>query len=250
MGIQCFMLMVGMTGSLGGEPGGREQGVGVETLTRIEAQLQEDAARINNLEKKNEKLVRIIEELKETQDTKGEDRDRSTKIDKDIIERVEDLERDTIRIDGELASLETKTKKLAVCGSADVKIPEGIITYNQIVAEVNELGGQPLDISSGKFTAPVTGVYEVSAAVEYCGNSGDGSHQHVDLYMNDNYLERIMYQEKYDSGYMQTPCSGFRYVELNEGDNLYLRYYRTISSGYYAEIDGLKFCISLYSTTE
>merc|ERR1719244_2457450 len=198
--IQCFMLIAGTTGSLGGEPGGGEEGVGVELLTRIEAQLQEDAARINNLEKKNEKLVKIIEELKETQDTKGEDGHRSNKqfqeVDKDIIQRVEELERDTIRIDGELASLETKTKKLAVCGSADVKIPEGIITYSSIVAEANELGGKPLDISSGKITAPVTGLYEVSAAVEYCGASGDGSHQHVYLWINNNELERFMDQQQ------------------------------------------------------
>merc|ERR1712168_1736833 len=54
-----------------------------------------------------------------------------------------------------------QTKKLAVCGYQDKWDTDGaVITYDSIVAEVNEFGGEPLDISSGKFTAPVTGPYE------------------------------------------------------------------------------------------
>jgi len=149
-------------------------------------------------------------------------------------------ELDTIKSDVDAI----ETKKLAVCGYQDVV--DVVITYDSIVAEVNEFGGKPLDISSGKFTAPVTGLYEVSAAAERCYVPGDGADQYVDLYMNDNdrRLERFMNQYKLDSGGMATPCSGFRYVQLDEGDNLYLKY------GGGSAILGLKFCITLYTTTE
>merc|ERR1711962_1196927 len=120
MYLTVLILIVGTAGSLGGELGQGEDGVGVEILRRIEAQLQDAAARINNLEEKNaedevtieklEKKMKLLEETCLTQDDiKG---DRSTKqfqeIDKNIIERVEELEGDIIRIDGELASMETK----------------------------------------------------------------------------------------------------------------------------------------------
>merc|ERR1712180_97213 len=97
--IQCFILIVGTTGSLGGEPGGGGDGVG-EILNRIEVQLQEDAARINNLEKKSaedkvtiEKLEKIIEELKETQDADECCRAGNTKtIEEDVHRNTEHIE--------------------------------------------------------------------------------------------------------------------------------------------------------------
>jgi len=253
MYLTVLILIVGTAGSLGGELGQGEDGVGVEILKRIEAQLQDAAARINNLEEKNaedevtieklEKKMKLLEETCLTQDTKGEDGDRSTKqfqeIDKDILERVEELEGDIIRIDGELASLETK--KLAVCGYQSEWSTIGFITYDKIVAEVNEFNGVALDISSGKFTAPVTGLYEVSGAALDCGVSGDEVYQFVYLMVNNKEEEAFMFQQKFDSGLLGASCSGFRYVHLTAGDDLYLKYENNGD----AYLVGLKYCVQL-----
>jgi len=136
-----------------------------------------------------------------------------------------------------------KTKKLAVCGyQYNWDTDDGVITYDSVIAEVNEFDGVALDIESGNFTAPVTGLYEVSAAAQYCRVYGDSAYQYVDLMINNDKEDDFMFQRKLDSGSMWTPCSGFRYVKLDEGDNLYLKYSR---DGGTAFIRGLKFCVQL-----
>merc|ERR1712142_937435 len=221
-------------------------GGNITDLAEAETVLEEEVARIDdNVDTLNATVVEVSER------------------EENIQEDVEGLEGDVIRLEVDVSkvsrSLElledkvenlnvTTTKKLAVCGYQEYywNTDAAVITYDSIVAEVNEFGGKPLDISSGKFTAPITGLYEVSAAAERCYVPGDGADQYVDLYMNDNdrRLERFMNQYKLDSGGMATPCSGFRYVQLDEGDNLYLKY------GGGSAILGLKFCITLYTTTE
>jgi len=188
------------------------------------------------------RLWKRVKQLEEEMDTVGSELDTVESNVNNLGSELDTVESELDTIKSDVDAIETK--KLAVCGYQDVV--DVVITYDSIVAEVNEFGGKPLDISSGKFTAPVTGLYEVSAAAERCYVPGDGADQYVDLYMNDNdrRLERFMNQYKLDSGGMATPCSGFRYVQLDEGDNLYLKY------GGGSAILGLKFCITLYTTTE
>jgi len=188
------------------------------------------------------RLWKRVKQLEEEMDTVGSELDTVESNVNNLGSELDTVESELDTIKSDVDAIETK--KLAVCGYQDVV--DVVVTYDSIVAEVNEFGGKPLDISSGKFTAPVTGLYEVSAAAERCYVPGDGADQYVDLYMNDNdrRLERFMNQYKLDSGGMATPCSGFRYVQLDEGDNLYLKY------GGGTAILGLKFCITLYTTTE
>jgi len=186
------------------------------------------------------RLWKRVKQLEEEMDTVGSELDTVESNVNNLGSELDTVESELDTIKSDVDAIETK--KLAVCGYQDVV--DVVVTYDSIVAEVNEFGGKPLDISSGKFTAPVTGLYEVSAAAEYCFADGDGAYQEVDLMMNNNFLDRFMYQYKSDSGTISTPCSGFRYVELDEGDIFYLE-----SSGDTWMI-GLKFCITLYTTTE
>merc|ERR1719244_626251 len=141
------------------------------------------------------------------------------------------------------ASQTNQTKKLAVCGYQQFWSFNGVITYDHTVAEANDFGVAALDKKSGKFTAPVTGLYEVSAAAKDCYVGGDAVSQVIYLMIN-NYVkdDDFMNQKKYGSGVMYSPCSGFRYVQLTAGGNLYLKYGR---SGF-ANVRGLKFCVALF----
>jgi len=87
----------------------------------------------------------------------------------------------------------------------------------------------------------------VSAAARDCRVEGDGVSHYVYLMTDNHEEETLMHQHKYDSGKMETPCTGFRYVQLEEGDNLYLKYYTPSGN---TGMHGLKFCVSLYTTTE
>merc|ERR1719244_1063874 len=87
------------------------------------------------------------------------------------------------------ASQTNQTEKLAVCGYQQFWSFNGVITYDHMVAEANDFGVAALDIKSGKFTAPVTGLYEVSAAAYDCYVAiGDAVSQQVYLLIN-NYVK-------------------------------------------------------------
>merc|ERR1712107_318499 len=141
--------------------------------------------------------------------------------------------------------LETKVKKTAVCGyRIGWYKNDAVITYDSVVAQVNEFSDvSSLDKGSGIFNAPVTGLYEVSAAGR-CRLFGD-SLQRVELMSNNTEIDYdFLYQYKEDQSRMSTPRSGFRYVPLEEGDNLYLKYTMRGETGD-ASIEGLKFCVAL-----
>jgi len=169
-----------------------------------------------------------------------------TRIDEKVGGLEQEIDRDVTRIQNKVGTIETKVKKLAVCGfrekwEKDMKV----ITYENIVEEVSEFGKGTLDKNSGQFTAPVTGLYEVSAAARYCMVRGNNEYQTVYLMKANHKIDQLMYQGKSDDGLMWTPCSGFRYVHLDKGDTLYLDY-RKSSANAGAVILGLKYCVALF----
>jgi len=177
---------------------------------------------------------------------KGSLESKVTRIDEKVGSLEQEVERDVTRIENKVGSIETKVKKLAVCGFTEKwEKNNKVITYENIVEEVSEFGKGTLDKSSGQFTAPVTGLYEVSAAARYCFVSGNNEYQTVYLMRGSNNIDTLMYQGKSDDGRMWTPCSGFRYVHLDKGDTLYISF-RKSSANAQSWILGLKYCVALF----
>merc|ERR1712180_3925 len=146
---------------------------------------------------------------------------------------------------------ETKSKKIAVCGYTNYwqwhDIRNDVIQYDSLVAEVNEFNSGSLT-TDGYFTAPVTGLYEVSAAGNCGVNSGVSLGQSLSLWSNNKAIEPYFMGQSHSGAYfLMTPCSGFRYVHLEEGDNLYLQYTgsHNESIGEIAFMVHFKFCVSI-----
>jgi len=97
-----------------------------------------------------------------------------------------------------------------------------------------------LNINDGKFTAPVTGMYEVSAAGA-CMITGPDFRHHADL-MSDGEVTDLYFLFQHGTAFLNMSCSAFRYIYLRKDQTLYLKYH-TNDKG--STIWKLKFCISL-----
>jgi len=172
-------------------------------------------------------------------------------LNKDVMDRVKQLAGDVNKLDGQIQKKQAGDKKLAICANHqhwwDSVQYDAIVTYDDIVAAVNDFGGgSPLNHNTGIFTAPVTGMYAVSAAGRVCHTAGGGAYQTLDLVHNNEVAEYLFEQKKWDEGKLRTPCSGFRYINLVKGDTLYLMHHRDHRLP--SVIYGLKFCVTLFSS--
>jgi len=171
-------------------------------MSRVGRELENDVSRINNslqvLDKEVKSLNATTVDISKKESELVEDVSRINKrigvLDSEVekinvlpgvVDRVGQMEDD-------INNLESKAKKLVVCGYRKIIGANGAIRYNIAVPEVNEFGGVPLNKGNGKFTAPVTGLYEVSVAAINCYIDGIWAWQRVNLMVNDKEIERIM----------------------------------------------------------
>jgi len=170
-----------------------------------------------------------LEEYFEKVDEIEEELERLDQVEVVLLEKEEALEKsvdkNTKKLEKAIDELEhLHDKEIAVCSYRKeiYAYDNGTIYYDSILVEEGLNHG--MNITSGMFTAPAAGVYEVSAA-GVCHN--EFLEKAVYLMTGDGNLEDMYFLygrtgSRREEGF--TSCSGFRYVELEEGEDLYLYY--------------------------
>lgn len=124
------------------------------------------------------------------------------------------------------------------CGFQDSWTAQGEVTFDSILLSENEYPQGGLDITSGLYEAPVTGVYEVTVSGECASTQNMGCN--VDLYMQDELLDdNFLNSANTNGGPIVESVASSRLVRLIDYQLLFL------SSSGAGELRNLKFCVSL-----
>jgi len=145
----------------------------------------------------------------------------------------------------------TQMKKVAYCASSYLWNTVGDVSYNYMIAELNEYDKDVFSLD-GYFTAPVKGVYQVVASADYAKSETGGGYNLINMAINGVVVDSLSTSYIDVPNKIWDPFTGLRLVELEEGDVLHLVYDH--QSFYYAAelvlgLSNFKFCVSLYGET-
>merc|ERR1711872_33167 len=213
-------------------------------------------------------LLEMVEKLRrKTKKSVSENKQHIEDIKNEFQEKLE-------KMNNQLVSLETLTAKLedrgdmlkdeldditnanaALCAIGNIgNGPQGlsgpVIVYDTLYQETNG-ASCTLDISTGKFTAGRSGVYQISVNSPY-GKTKDNTYIFVYLRTSsgsyrDDHEAKIAYQSADGTSFLRTPLNAIRFISLQQGETAWLEYYcnaglTSTSCG----IHKIKFCVSLY----
>merc|ERR1711872_788561 len=174
-----------------------------------------------------------------------------------LLEMVEKLRRKTKKSVSENKQHidDIKNANAALCAIGNIgNGPQGlsgpVIVYDTLYQETNG-ASCTLDISTGKFTAGRSGVYQISVNSPY-GKTKDNTYIFVYLRTSsgsyqDDHEAKIAYQSADGTSFLRTPLNTIRFISLQQGETAWLEYYcnaglTSTSCG----IHKIKFCVSLY----
>merc|ERR1712168_110023 len=146
-------------------------------------------------------------------------------------------------LSAEVEKLKAKTKMMAVCVYRDYWQSRGVIFYDKVLTSVNEYHSGTSVTNDGKFKAPVTGKYEVSAS-GYCRVEATRHEDYVGvaLFKNQERADQFFLRlYRKDAGRVHASCTGISYMHLWKDDEVYLKQEHGKEG-----IMALKFCVSLY----
>merc|ERR1712126_99110 len=149
----------------------------------------------------------------------------------DIEERLEELEEHDDHEEGH-----GEEGHVAVCGYRGIVNSDGTVTYEDIVGENHDDEG--LNKDTGIFTAPEKGAYTVSASGS-C-EAGAGASSRIDMYQDDEEIAGGFVTAITPDADLEWSCSGYRNVDLEEGETLSLTFTRDSGS---PVIQDFYFCI-------
>jgi len=221
----------------------------------------------NKLEKMNNQLVSLKKKLQG--EFKGVQGDISN-----VKGDIANVQSDITSVQGDIVDMQRMTVKLedrgdmlkdeldditnanaALCaigniGNGNQGLSGPVIVYDTLYQETNGASCS-LDISTGKFTAGRSGVYQISVNSPY-GKTKDNTYIYVYLRTSsgsyqDDHEAKIAYQSGDGTSYLRTPLNAIRFISLQQGETVWLEYYcnaglTSTSCG----IHKIKFCVSLY----
>jgi len=219
----------------------------------IEAEIAELGEKMNDKDDSIDSIKAEVAELGQKMTNKDDSIEAKVA---DLGQKMDDkdnsIETSITEIKEDVKSVQEQAVKEALCGyRRNVDNNDQIITFDKVYVERNDNGGL-LNKESGIFTAGRAGVYAVSLSA-FVGESKFSSRLYIRLRTSsgsyqvddeDNWLQSYTY---FSEASDFASLSASRYMHLRENEELYLEYYCTEKK--HCLMNGVKFCISYYSTS-